>query len=74
MRDGRAMTVKIIEPGSALDWYTVGQLCESAARELIAEHPSNPKLGRIDLHRDVVTRGRKHTVRIKLTIAEIAER
>lgn len=62
------MAKKIIEPGGAADWYTVGQLCKAAAHELVAAHPLNPKAGRIDLYRAVEHDGRRYFVRIKLTL------
>ena len=59
---------KIIEAGSALDWHTVGQLCEAAAADLVAAHPLEPQLGRIDLYRQVGVGERRYCVRLKLTI------
>jgi hypothetical protein len=59
---------KIIDPDSAVDWFTVRQLCETAAAELVAAHPLEPMRGRIDLYRPVEIRGRKYCVRVKLTI------
>ena len=59
---------KIIEPDSALDWFTVRQLCESATADLVAAYPHEPMLGRIDLYREVEHLGRRYMVRLKLTI------
>lgn len=58
---------KIVEPDSALDWFTLGQLCEAAGREIIAAAPNDPSSRRIDLFRQVNVDGREVTVRVKLT-------
>lgn len=59
---------KVVEPDSALDWYTVGQLCESAGADLVIANPNDPKLGRIDLYRRILVNGKPYCVRVKLTI------
>lgn len=59
---------KIIEAGSALDWFTTRQLCEAAALELVTAHPHEPMRGRIDLYREVEMGGRRYMVRLKLTL------
>lgn len=60
---------KIIEPESALDWMTVFQLCDGAAKELVRANPNEPHHGRIDLFREAIVDGRRYCVRIKLTLA-----
>jgi hypothetical protein len=65
---------KIVEPDSALDWYTLGQLCEAAGREIIAAAPNDPVTRRIDLFRDVNVDGRRITVRVKLTAVYVHRR
>lgn len=62
---------KFVEPDSALDWMTVRQLCESAGSELLEAHPDNPRLGRIDLFREVDVGGRRLVVRCKLTLSYV---
>lgn len=64
---------KIIEPDSALDWFTLKQLCDSAARELVEADPIDPKSRRIDLYRRVLFDGRAYFVRVKLTIVHVGE-
>jgi hypothetical protein len=63
-----------IEPDSALDWHTIGQLCEKAAKDIITEAPNDPVSRRIDLFRPCEVQGRKVTVRIKLTVAYVHQR
>lgn len=58
----------LIEPDSAIDWFTVKQLCEAAGRELVNANPNDPKRGRIDLYRSTYVDGRLVHVRVKLTI------
>ena len=59
---------KIIEPGSALGWHTVDQLCELATADLVRANPHEPMLGRIDLYRPVEYQGRRYMMRVKLTL------
>ena len=65
---------KIVEPDSALDWFTLGQLCEASAREIMAAAPNDPISRRIDLFRDVEVDGRRMTVRVKLTAVYVHRR
>lgn len=58
----------LIEPDSAVDWFTVKQLCEAACRELVNANPNDPKAGRIDLYRLVRVDGKSRHIRIKLTV------
>lgn len=62
------VSTKFIEPGSALDWATVYQLCKVACEELVAANPHEPMRGRIDLYRPVEHEGRRYMMRVKLTL------
>ena len=64
----------LIEPDSAIDWFTVKQLCEAAGREIIAAAPNDPGARRIDLFRHVEVDGRAVTVRVKLTAVYVHRR
>lgn len=59
---------KIIEPDSALDWFTLRQLCEAATVDLVKANPHEPMLGRVDLYRPVEHEGRRYMMRVKLTL------
>jgi hypothetical protein len=59
---------KFIKPNSSLDWFTVRQICEASAAELIKAHPHEPTRGRIDFYREVDIDGRRYLVRMKVTI------
>ena len=62
------MSKKIIEPGSALDWFTVGQYCEAVAKELIRAHPHEPMRGRIEMYREVAQGDRRYVVKVRMTL------
>jgi hypothetical protein len=63
---------KIIEPDSAVDWYTTAQLCNAAVVDLYEANPNDPKAGRIDLYREVkLPDGRRGCMRIKLTVVHV---
>lgn len=59
---------RFIRPNSALDWFTMRQLCEAATAELVMANPADPSHGRVDLYREVNHMGRRYLVRMKITI------
>jgi hypothetical protein len=59
---------KFIRPNSALDWFTVRQVCEEACEKLVEANPQEPTRGRIDFYREVDLNGRRYLVRLKVTI------
>ena len=59
---------KFIRPNSALDWFTMRQICEEACDKLIEANPRDPTRGRIDFYREVDHMGKRYLVRMKVTI------